>query len=94
LVWRAGERQPLPESPEGDKMTKAEKSAISTAYDFFKNPGEYPLVDNPNSAETNAIIAGAIYSFFTFDDAGNVIEISKETVEKFNNLRPLKGLKF
>ncbi len=74
-------------------MTNAEKKAVATAYDYFKHPGEYPMVTNNNSEEKNAVIAGVIDAFFEIDDDGNVIEISKETVEKFNKIALMKGVK-
>lgn len=74
-------------------MTNAEKKAVETAYDYFSHPENYPMVTNNNSAEKNMIIAGVIDAFFEIDDDGNVIEISKETVEKFNKIALMKGLK-
>ena len=49
-------------------MTGAEKTAIETAYDYFKNPENYPLINvyNSNTPEENEMIAKTIYSHKLF----------------------------
>lgn len=74
-------------------MKTAEKTAIETAYDYFKNPKEYPLINNANSDEKNMIIAETLNSIFNFDDNGKTTGLDQATVEKFLKIKKLKGIR-
>lgn len=73
-------------------MTVSEKKAIETAYEYFKNPNEYPLIHNNNTPEKNAIIVETLDSLFNFDECGYTTGLDRNMVEKFLNIKKFKGI--
>ncbi|MDY6367569.1 MAG: hypothetical protein SPL13_03520 [Clostridia bacterium] len=73
-------------------MTNAEKIAVATAYDCYKDPGNYPIIDNKNTPEENAMGVKILSSLFEIDENGTVIGFNPRTVDKFLKIKDLKGI--
>ena len=73
-------------------MTCLEKAALETAYDYFKNPDKYPLIEKPKE-EIRPIFAAALEMFIDFDENGETSGFNKDTIDKFFKIKSLKGIK-
>lgn len=65
-------------------MTNKQKTAVSTAYKIALSPSSYPYVSNTNTPQENAMICKTLEGIFDFDEAGNVIDFSEESVRRLN----------
>ena len=63
-------------------MTKKQKLAVSTAYKVALAPKSFPYVSNNNTEEENEMVVKTLEGLFEFDEGGNVIDFSEESVKR------------
>lgn len=64
-------------------MTNKQKLAIKTARECAINPKAFPLIQNNNTEEQNEQIVKTLETLFDFDENGNVIDFSEDSVNRF-----------
>ena len=69
------------------------KPAMESAYDYFKNSENYPLLKPRYEPDASVAIADFIYTFFEFNDKGEIIGLCEPTLEFYLNIGFLKGRK-
>lgn len=68
------------------------KTAMETAYDFFKNSGNYRYIKNSQTPEEQKVIAEFIYTFFEFDENGEITGLCEPTINLYLKIKEFKGI--
>ena len=66
--------------------------AMETACDFFKNKEDYPFIKDTNTAEERKAIAGFIFTFFEFNEKGEITGLCEPTIELYKKIGSFKGI--